>query len=162
MTCHEAKGENKDGNLWPVFLQGTSISSRCVPNLNSVPRPKHQDKKNRLLSQKGWGYISIYIYLWSALGVVACQGLSLSLLQSCEIKNTRSSDHQRQMIKGYPTGGSCKNQGTVHKKTGTPNTVACLKRCLRSGTWQRESSNIVFILWGLRKGSQSAPSCVLT
>ena len=35
VSCSEAAGEHKDGILWPMFPDSTSMASQCVPN----PKP---------------------------------------------------------------------------------------------------------------------------
>ena len=81
MSCSEAKGEHKDGSS-SLIPESTSVASRCVANTKPDPQADALGQVNRPFSQADLGCVSVWC-LCSALGLVACQELSLQLFRSC-------------------------------------------------------------------------------
>lgn len=76
MTYREVEGKGKDGVSHPIFPENTFKASRYMSYLKLAPR-----LASRPLSQKEWGCVSVCC-LQSALGVVICQELSLTITAS--------------------------------------------------------------------------------
>lgn len=59
-----------------------------MATLKAAPQAEDLEQENRaLFLHEDWRFVSVYS-LWSALGVVACPGLSFRLFQTCEAQNT--------------------------------------------------------------------------